>query len=203
MTGNFYSHSAIKVTLGKLIHWLCGGWVIEGEPPKDINKYIIIVAHHTSNWDFVVGAAAKLIMRLRARFFAKKSLFKFPLGFLMRGLGGVPIERSKAGNHVQQMVNAINDSEHFVLVITPEGTRSKVERWKTGFYHIACGANIPVVPVGFDFTHKKIVFGKAMDMTGDIVTDFQAMHEFFVPYKGKNPEWSCNEPAENPNIYQK
>ena len=72
MTGNFYPHSPLKVGLGKLVHWLCGGWTVEGEPPKDINKYIIIVAHHTSNWDFPIGAAVKLIFRLRARFFRQR-----------------------------------------------------------------------------------------------------------------------------------
>ena len=202
-TGNFYPHSPLKVGFGKLVHWLCGGWTIEGELPRNINKYIVIAAPHTSNWDFVIGAAAKLIIRLKARFFAKHSLFKFPLGIMMRAMGGVPIKRSQSGNRVQQMVNTINSSEHFVLVITPEGTRSKVERWKTGFYHIACGANIPVVPVAFDFANKKVIFGQPMDMSGDIVMDFQSMHKFFVPYQGKNPQWSCNEPAKHPEIYRK
>ena len=121
----------------------------------------------------------------------------------MRAMGGVPIERSKSGNRVQQMMDTIRESEHFVLVIAPEGTRSKVERWKTGFYHIACGANVPVVPVSFDFATKKVIFGSPMDMAGDAVTDFKAMHEFFLPYKGKNPEWSCNDPAEHPEVYLK
>ena len=121
----------------------------------------------------------------------------------MRGLGGEPIERSRSYNRVEQMVNAIKEQEHFVLVITPEGTRSKVDRWKTGFYHIARGADIPVVPAAFDFKNKKMVFGAPMDMTGDVVADFKAMHEFFLPYEGKNQEWSCNGPAEHPEVYLK
>ncbi len=203
MNGNFSPYNPLKVGLGRLIHWLLGGWTIEGALPKDINKFVLIVAHHTSNWDFPVGAAAKFILQLRGRFFGKASLFKFPLGIIMRAMGGEPVERSRTHNRVEQMIKTIKKKEHFVLVITPEGTRSKVARWKTGFYHIARGADIPVVPVAFDFKNKKVVLGKPMDMSGDIVTDFKAMHEFFVPYEGKNHHWSCNEPAEHPEVYLK
>lgn len=203
MSGNFYPKSALKVGLGKLVLKLMGGWKIEGDMPRDINKFIIIAADHTSNWDFVVGMAVKWILRLKANFFAKHSLFFFPLGAMMRALGGVPILRSKSGNRVQQIVDDINQRDHFALVIAPEGTRSKVARWKTGFYHIARGTEIPVVPVGFDFTNRKIVIGKPMDMTGDICQDFQKMHQFFVPFKGRYPELGCNEPAENPEVYLK
>ena len=203
MSGNFYPKSALKEGIAKLILKVMGGWKIEGDMPRDISKFIIIAADHTSNWDFVIGMAVKMVLRLKAGFFAKHSLFFWPLGVLMRALGGVPIERSRSGNRVQDAVDKINKSENFVLVIAPEGTRSKVARWKTGFYHIACGADIPVVPVGFDFTNKKVVIGKPMDMTGDIQNDFQKMHQFFVPFEGRHPELGCNEPAANPDIYLK
>ena len=203
MNGNFYPESSFKKTLGKLVLKLLGGWTIEGDMPRDISKFIIIAAHHTSNWDFPVGVATKMILRLNAKFFAKHSLFVGPLGILMRSLGGVPIERSRSGNRVQEAIDEIKRSDNFVLVIAPEGTRSKVARWKTGFYHIAVGAEVPVVPIGFDFTHRKVVIGQPMDMTGDIKTDFQKMHQFFVPYEGRYPELGCNEPASNPEIYLK
>lgn len=201
MSGNFSEKSILKEGIAKLILKMMGGWKIEGDMPRDISKFIIIAADHTSNWDFAIGMAVKWFFRLKAGFFAKHSLFFWPLGVLMRALGGVPVERSRSGNRVQDAVDEINKSENFVLVIAPEGTRSKVARWKTGFYHIARGADIPVVPVGFDFTNKRVVVGEAMDMTGDVKNDFQRMHRFFVPLEGRHPELGCNEPATNPDIY--
>ena len=203
MSGNFSEKSALKDAAAKFILKVMGGWKIEGDMPRDISKFIIIAADHTSNWDFVVGMAVKWSLGLKAGFFAKHSLFFWPLGVLMRALGGVPIERSRTGNRVQDAVDEINKTDNFVLVIAPEGTRSKVARWKTGFYHIARGADIPVVPVGFDFTKKKVVIGHPMGMTGDIKKDFQKMHQFFVPFEGRYPELGCNEPAENPEVYVK
>lgn len=203
MSGNFSEKSALKDGVAKFILKVMGGWKIEGDMPRDISKFIIIAADHTSNWDFVVGMAVKWSLGLKAGFFAKHSLFFWPLGVLMRALGGVPIERSRSGNRVQDAVDEINKADNFVLVIAPEGTRSKVARWKTGFYHIARGAEIPVVPVGFDFTKKKVVIGDPMEMTGDVKNDFQRMHQFFAPIEGRHPELGCNEPAENPEVYIK
>lgn len=203
MNGNFYPKSPLKDGIAKFILKVMGGWKIEGDMPRDISKFIVIAADHTSNWDFVIGMAVKWSLRLKAGFFAKHSLFFWPLGVLMRALGGVPIERSRSGNRVQDAVNEINKSDNFVLVIAPEGTRSKVARWKTGFYHIARGADIPVVPVGFDFTNKRVVIGNPMEMTGNVQNDFQKMHQFFVPFEGRHPELGCNEPAANPGVYVK
>lgn len=203
MNDNIFPHNPIKVAFGRFVLWLLGGWKIEGQLPSELRKYIIIVAHHTSNWDFIVGVAVKLILRLKARFFAKHSLFFWPLGVLMRGLGGTPIERSKSSNRVEQAVKEIEKSDHFVLVIAPEGTRSKVKRWKTGFYHIATGADIPVVPIAFDFKNRKVVLGAPIPMSGNVRDDFQKMHRFFLPYPGRHPELSCNEPCQNPEIYLK
>ncbi|MFK0570346.1 1-acyl-sn-glycerol-3-phosphate acyltransferase [Endozoicomonas sp.] len=163
---------------------------------------MIIVAHHTSNWDFVVGVAVKLITRIRVRFFAKHSLFFWPLGVLMRRLGGIPIERDKSINRVDQAIDKMKNSDHFVLVIAPEGTRSKVQRWKTGFYHIARGANAPVVPISFDFRDKKVIIGIPMTMEGNIPEDFHKMHDFFLTHPGKHPERGCNGPFETPGIYR-
>ena len=201
LTSNYLPKNPFKIGLGHFVLWLLGGWKIEGNLPENLNKYVIIVAHHTSNWDFVVGVAVKLITRIRVRFFAKHSLFFWPLGVLMRRLGGIPIERDKSINRVDQAIAEIKSSEHFVLVIAPEGTRSKVQRWKTGFYHIANGANVPVVPIAFDFRDKKIIIGSPMSMSGDTPTDFEKMHEFFLSHPGKHPELGCDGPFETPNIY--
>ena len=154
---NFVPRNRFKETLGRFVFWLLGGWKLAGEIPR-INKCVIIVAHHTSNWDFVVGIAAKLILGLKIRYFAKHTLFKPPLGWLMKGLGGIAIKRDRSINRVEQQAQAIRDADNFVLIITPEGTRSKVERWKTGFYHIARKADVPIVPCAFDFENRRIVF---------------------------------------------
>ena len=106
-------------------------------------------------------------------------------------LGGIPIERSQSHNRVEQAIEAINSNEHFVLAITPEGTRSKVKEWKTGFYHIAHGARIPVLPIAIDFANKQIVIGQPMPTTGDKALDIAAFHHFFVPYKPKHPQLAC------------
>lgn len=187
--------NSLKTALGRLIFRIMGGWQIEGQPPTN-RKYLIIVAHHTSNWDFPVGIAAKLILNLKLQFFAKHSLFFWPLGLLMRSLGGVPIKRDESLNRVDQSVQQIKDADDFILVIAPEGTRSKVSRWKTGFYHIAKGADIPIIPVTFDFDSRKVVFGEACAITDNKEHDIKEMHRFFLPYHPKNPELGCNGPFE-------
>ncbi|MRI33021.1 acyltransferase [Endozoicomonas sp. OPT23] len=196
---NFVPENRFKEALGRFVFWLLGGWKLVGEIPK-INKCVIIVAHHTSNWDFIVGVATKLILRLKIRFFAKHSLFAPPLGWLMKGLGGISIKRDKSINRVEQQAEAIRDADNFVLVIAPEGTRSKVDRWKTGFYHIARKADVPIVPCSFDFKNRQVIFGEPMMMSGDQEKDFRDMHEFFLPYTPKHPELGCNGPFEKGDV---
>ena len=201
LTSNDLPKNPFKIGLGRLGLWLLGGWKIKGSLPKSLDKYLIIVAHHTSNWDFAVGISFKLVTCIRVRFFAKHSLFFWPLGVLMRRLGGIPVERDKSINRVGRTIAEIKNNDYLVLVIAPEGTRSKVQRWKTGFYHIANGANIPVVPIAFDFRDKEVIIGSPMSMSGDIPTDFKKMHEFFLSHPGKHPELGCDGPFEIPNIY--
>ncbi len=190
---NFVPKNRFKESLGRFVFWLMGGWKLVGEIPK-VNKCVIIAAHHTSNWDFIIGIATKLILRLNVRYFAKDSLFIPPLGWLVKGLGGIAIKRNKSINRVDQQAQTIRDADNFLLAIAPEGTRSKVDRWKTGFYHIARKADVPIVLCAFDFENKQVVFGKAMIMSGDQEKDFEDMHRFFLPYKPKHPELSCNGP---------
>ena len=111
------------------------GWTINGGFPPGLKKFIIAVAPHTSNWDFIVGVAARSILRIRqAKFLGKRSLFKSPFGFIFRWLGGYPVDRSKSEDRVAQAVALFNTHDEFILAIAPEGTRKKVERLKTGFY---------------------------------------------------------------------
>ena len=187
------SKNALSTLSGRFLQWILGGWSVEGQLPEH-DKYVMAIAHHTSNWDFVVALAAKQVLGLKLRFFGKHTLFVGPLGWFMRALGGIPIERSRPHNRVEQAVQAIRDSENIVLAIAPEGTRSKVKEWKTGFYHIAHGAGIPIVPVALDFKNKAIVLGQPFFTTGDTSEDIKELHRFFTPYQPKHPKLACPPP---------
>ncbi|MEZ4972574.1 MAG: lysophospholipid acyltransferase family protein [Cyclobacteriaceae bacterium] len=165
------------------------GWKTEGNFSPDIKKYVIAVAPHTSNWDFVVGVAARSIFRIqKARYLGKSSLFKPAYGWFFRWLGGYPVDRSSSHDMVQQVAKIFNDHETFILAMAPEGTRKKVEKLRTGFYYIAKSANVPIIPVGFDFGGKRVVVGQPLYPTGNIENDMEKMLEFYRTIKGKNPE---------------
>lgn len=170
------------------------GWTIEGEFPN-LRKFVIIVAPHTSNWDFPVGVAAKLALGLRARFLGKDSLFRFPLGILMRGLGGIPVDRSRPNDVVGNIVREFAAQERLVLVVAPEGTRKRVERWRTGFYHIAHGARVPILPVAFDWARHTIVVGAVFGTTGDVERDVTDLQSLYDGVRGRNPENQKTRPA--------
>lgn len=151
----------------------------------NLSKFVIIVAPHTSNWDFPVGAAAKLALRLQATFIGKHTLFVFPLGIIMRALGGMPINRSRSQDFVSTSVAEFAARESMVLVIAPEGTRRKVERWKTGFYHIAHGAGVPIVPVALNWGARAVQIGAPMKTTGDADRDIARLQEWFAGIPGR------------------
>ena len=131
------------------------GWRIQGDIP-DLPKMVIIVAPHSSNWDFVVGVAAKVAMRLRVKYLGKDTLFRFPLGILMRYLGGIPVDRTAANDIVISVVRQFERRRRMLLAVAPEGTRKPVDRWRTGFYHIARGAGVPILPVVLDWGTRTI-----------------------------------------------
>ncbi len=162
------------------------GWKISGDVPRNINKYIIIVAPHTSNWDFPIGVAVRSIMRFKSNFLGKKELFDSPLGWLFKKLGGFPVDRSKSSNMVDDVVEIIKREKHFVVAITPEGTRKNVKRWKTGFYFIASKAEIPIVMAGLDYKRKTVFFEKPFHPSGDLEKDAEIMQDFFKDKVGKN-----------------
>lgn len=178
--GNVISHAWGRIQF-KMI-----GWSFVGQIP-DIPKFIMIVAPHTSNWDFIVGVIARAALKLKVSWIGKQSLFKAPLGFIMRYLGGIPVYRDKKMGVVDQVAEAFNSSEQLILAITPEGTRSRREQWKTGFYHMAQKANVPILPVAFDFADKKIIFGEPV-LTTDFETDMTNLNDFFSQAQGKNPD---------------
>ena len=175
--------------LVKFIYFKIIGWNIEGYFDPAIKKYVIIVAPHTSNWDFPIGVMARSIFQIDdAKFLGKSSLFKWPYGFIFRALGGHPVDRSKTNNLVDAVVDIFNSKKRFAVALAPEGTRSKVDSLKTGFYHIAVKANIPIYKVGFDYHKKCTVIDKPFHPSGNIEADMPIIMDFFRRIKGKNPE---------------
>ena len=161
------------------------GWKITKELP-DIKKCIIIVAPHTSNWDFVIGVFARCILASEIKYLGKKSLFKPPYGWIFYGLGGYPVDRSTSKNMVETVAEIFNKEEEFKLALAPEGTRSQVKEWRTGFYHMAVAAQVPIVSVGFDYAHKTIVVFDPFYPTGDIVQDMPIIKDQFANIRGRN-----------------
>ena len=136
------------------------GWKITGDYPYHIKKFIIVVIPHTSNWDFPLGLLIRGSLKQNITFFAKSSLFRFPFAGLFRWLGGVPVDRSKSTNFVDAVVELYKAAETMKTVISPEGTRSKVETLKSGFYYIAKGAKIPIILCKFDYENREVYFAK-------------------------------------------
>ncbi len=172
--------------LGRFILKLFG-WKVVGDLPQD-KKYLVVVAPHTSNWDFTVGLFARFSMGVKINFLAKNQLFFFPLGLLLKALGGAPVDRSKKSKTVEQVVEIFRSHDEFKLAITPEGTRGPVTRWKEGFYHIACQAQLPIVMVGPDYSTKELRIHEKFQPSGDIDRDFPKILEFFRTIKGCYPK---------------
>ena len=154
-----------------------------------LKKFVLIVAPHTSNWDFFVGIAARSILRLKSKYLAKNSLFNIPVvGWLLSKLGGFPVDRSKNSNMVEQVAEMFSKKDRLVVTLTPEGTRSYVPKWKTGFYWIAHQANVPIVMVGFDYRNKTVEVKEPFYPTGDIEKDLPKILKYYRSIRGKYPE---------------
>jgi len=152
------------------------------------DKYIICLAPHTSNWDFVIGQLYNGATMLHSNFMMKKEWFFWPLGILFRRLGGIPVVRQKHTRMTDAMVQAAREAKKFHLCITPEGTRSRVEEWKKGFYYIAQGAGIPILLYGLDYERKLIQCTKTIIPSGDVEKDMREIKLYFKDFKGKKPE---------------
>jgi 1-acyl-sn-glycerol-3-phosphate acyltransferase len=164
------------------------GWKTVGSFPKDLKKYVLIAAPHTHWQDFPLGVAIKFAEGLPANYIGKASLFKPPFGFIFRWLGGTPIDRSQSTNKVDAIVNIYNSRENFILALSPEGTRKKVDKWKTGFYYIAKGANVPIVMITFNFKDKEVKISEPFYTTDDMEKDFNSFYKFYEGVHGKIPE---------------
>lgn len=163
------------------------GWKLENDFPQDIKKYVIIIAPHTSWMDFPIGILSRMVSGTMVYFIGKSTLFRPPFGFLFKILGGTPVDRTKNNNLVDAVIAIFNEKEVFRLALSPEGTRKKVAVWKTGFYYIAKGANVPVVMAKLDFEHKKVKISEAYYTTNNKEKDFEVFHDFYAGVKGKNP----------------
>ncbi len=160
-------------------------WSFAGTVP-DVSKAVIIVAPHTSNWDFVIGAAAMLALDIDVRFLGKHTLFKGPLGWLMRLLGGIPVDRSLPGSGVvEEMGDRLRSADRLVLALAPEGTRSRVTKWKTGFHRIALLGCVPIAPVTLDYGRREIRFGMMVMPSEDLESDIQTLQRFFALSTGR------------------
>lgn len=176
--------SALGRMLGRAVLAL-GGWRMEGEFP-DLDRIVIIAAPHSSAWDAVWGLAAKVAMGLHVSFMAKHELFWWPLGPLLKMLGGIPTDRSGPRGVVGGIVQRFAQQRSLWLVIAPEGTRRRVEKWKSGFWHIATGAGVPVACVYFHYPERVIGVGPALTMSGDLSLDMARVRDFYRPWQGKH-----------------
>ncbi len=179
--GNRFSRGLGKAVLRLL------GWDFEGEIPN-LSKMVVIGAPHTSNWDFLVGMATLLGLGFDVQWIGKHTLFRPPFGGVMRLLGGVPVNRETSEGLVAQVAEAFKQRERFALGVTPEGTRKRVEKWKTGFYFIAHGAGVPILPAFFDYPRKRVGVGPLLHPSGDLEADLATLRAFYAPFQGKNPE---------------
>lgn len=151
-------------------------------------KFVIVGAPHTSNWDFIYTLLLMHASGLKMHWIGKDSLFHWPVGGLMRRLGGIPVNRRTRNNFVQQIVDVFNRMERFTVAISPEGTRSKTGFWKTGFYYIALGAKVPIALAFIDYRERVVGIGPTLVPSGDIQADFERIKEFYTGKSGKYPE---------------
>jgi 1-acyl-sn-glycerol-3-phosphate acyltransferase len=165
------------------------GWSVEGTAPMP-RKFVVIAAPHTSNWDFIYFIGAADALNLDLSFMGKASLFRWPFAGIMKELGGVPIDRSKSNNVVDAMAEEFTKRDEFMLTIAPEGTRGSVRQWKTGFYHIAVKAGVPIVCGMMDYARKTVGLGPAMMPTGDYAKDMEPLSVYYAQCTPKHPERS-------------
>lgn len=169
---------------GLLALW---GWKVEAQFPP-IPQYVLIVAHHTSNWDFPIGLFAALSINFWPQWIGKDALFRAPFGGFMRWLGGIPVMRSSRNNFVEQVAALYRQQDQLIIAITPEGTRRKTDHWKTGFYHIALNANVPIVMAYLDYGRRVVGIGPVLYPSGDLAADLAQIRQFYAGISGKYPE---------------
>ena len=178
--------------LARFIFWITG-WKVAGEWPKGLKKAVLIAIPHTSNWDIIYARAAFYLLDVPVRFTIKKEVMVGPLGWIIKGIGGIAIDRKKvagkrAQTYTQAMISMLKERDELVMMVTPEGTRSYAPKWKTGFYHIALGAGVPVVIGYLDYKLKVAGIGPMINPSGNMDEDIEAMKAFGRTVTAKYPE---------------
>ena len=172
---------------GSLAFLKLAGWRIEGALPADAGKSVLIAAPHTSNWDLPYTLMTAFVLGLHPYWMGKASIFRAPFGPVMRWLGGIAVNREQSSNLVAASVAALKAADGPVqLIVPPEGTRSKTRHWKTGFYYIAVGAEVPILLAYMDYANKRAGLGPAFRPSGDIERDMAEIKAFYAPFRGKN-----------------
>ncbi len=173
--------------ISKFLYFIFG-WKAEGGISDDIKKAVLIIAPHTSNWDFYIGRFYTWIKGINASVLIKKEAFKWPLAGLLKKVGGIPIDRNKNTSKVVQIVKMFNEMDNLFLAITPEGTRKRNDKWKMGFYHIACEAKVPILLCYIDYEKKTAGIGPPFWPTGDIKKDMKEIENYYRGRHAKYPE---------------
>jgi len=180
-------------SIAKFIYFKLLRWQVVGNTTMSIDevkKAIIIAAPHTSWHDFYIGVLLRKVIGIKTNFVGKKELFVWPLGYYFRAVGGVPLNRSKNENKVDAIAKEFNKKEEFRITFAPEGTRKKVDKWRTGFYYVAKAANVPIIMFTLDFKNKINTVSEPFWPTNDIEADFKFMRNFYKGVIGKKPELS-------------
>ena len=169
--------------------WLLrlGGWRVAGQLPEE-PRFVLIVAPHTSNWDFIIGVLSMFAIGIRLNWLGKHTIFRFPITGILRWLGGEPVDRSTSQGKVDVAIEHFRSRSQWVLGIAPEGTRKRVEQWKTGFYRIAVGAGVPILTVAFDYSRRVTDLGTLYRPTGDQDIDLRAIRGRYHTGMARHPE---------------
>ena len=166
------------------------GWKVHGKISDEFNekKLVVIVAPHTSNWDGILGVATIAGLDARITFIGKHTAFRYGLGAFLRYMGGIPVDRNKPGGIIHDAINQIKDMKSSLIGMSPEGTRSKVKEWKTGFLRIAKELNTKIIPASLDFAKKEIILGKAFTPSGDNLKDIRDLKDYFSAFTARHPD---------------
>lgn len=179
---------SLRTTKMRLSSWCLAllGWQAQADYPAS-GRYVLIVAPHTSNWDFPLGLLASGALGLDAHWMGKHSLFRWPFGWLFRALGGVAVNRGQPGLLIEQMAQLFASHDPLVLALAPEGTRGATDHWKSGFYRIAVAAQVPIAMAYMDYGSRQIGLGGSFMPSGDVEADLQLISAFFAGHHGKIP----------------
>lgn len=176
----------VRRALGAAFLWLAG-WRVRGSVPAGVDRAVVIAAPHTSNWDLAYMLAVSCVLGVEPSWLGKRELFRWPFGPLMRWLGGIPVDRARRGNVVEQAASRLRETPGLFLVVPPSGTRSRARHWKSGFYHIARAARVPIVCAFLDYARRVGGIGPVFRPSGDIAADMERLRAFYRHVRGRHP----------------